>query len=73
MKKTFLVLVSILFVFLFSCEDDNCKDCWIRTFDENGNIEAEGEKSIYCEDDLYEKETSDTTEIGGRKAIWICE
>ena len=75
-KKILIAFIALFLIVLFSCEEDDdlpeCKECWTRTFDEDGNIESEGSKNTYCEEDLYEKQASDTMEIAGRKAIWVC-
>lgn len=77
MKKVLSLIIALSLLVAVSCEEDEdtpeCKDCWTRTFDEDGDIESEGSKSTYCEEVLYEKQTTDTIEIGGRKAIWVCK
>jgi hypothetical protein len=78
MKK--LVIAALLgFGFMLampSCVDDagaDCKYCYIRITDVDGNLIEEGTPEEYCGSDLDDIDGESTTDADGNTSEWICD
>lgn len=61
-------------LFLFSACEDNpyCKDCWIVTYDANGNEESRVYVGEYCGDELDEVDGQSDTDPQGITTTYEC-
>ncbi|MFW5793038.1 MAG: hypothetical protein ACOCWC_02045 [Bacteroidota bacterium] len=75
-RRTLITLfLFVISAFLFStCEvDPYCKDCWIVTYDADGNEESRLYVGEFCGEELDEVDGVEDTDPQGITTVYECE
>jgi len=69
----FIFLFILLFFTISACtKDDNCKQCRIQTYDENGVLISSDDWVEYCDQQLKDVE-GQTSTVGNRTTKMVCK
>ncbi len=74
-KRRLFLFVSIIafFAFITSCElDENCKDCYIVTYNADGEEEGREYYGYICGDELDEIDGQSSTDPQGITTVFEC-
>ncbi len=73
MKKLLVFAAGLFIIGLLSCAED-CKECYIKTYEADGvTVESQGTPSEYCGDNLADVDGKSETDPSGIKTEYVCE
>ena len=80
MKKIITSVVALaLFLsfgfFIYSCSEEECKNCVIKTYDSENtdSIISTVDQGEYCGEDLEDVDGSESTDPEGFRSVWVCD